>query len=104
MRRLERADLGALLEEAGQTVEGERLPLAELGGTDAVLGGESGDRFLLLKEFVDDLRLEGRRKLFPHACNLSRKAASPQCPNSWIHCIDSSHDSRLRRQELRRVH
>ncbi len=47
--RLERANFGTILEEAWQTVEGERFPFAELDGMDTILSGELRDRLLLLE-------------------------------------------------------
>src|SRR5262249_32640321 len=85
VRRFERAEFGALLKQTWQTFQRGRLPLAELGGMDAVLSGELRDRLLLFEEFVDDLSLESGRELLTHGYNPSRRGVPPHCPNSRVH-------------------
>jgi hypothetical protein len=65
VRRRERADHRALLEAGGQTGAGRGLPLAELGGRDAVRGGEMCDG-VLSEEVRDDRGIDGCRALRAH--------------------------------------
>ncbi len=60
---------------------------------NAVLGGQLCDRLLILEESLDDLRLEGGRKLLAHIHDLSRRATHPHCPDSGVH---RGHAAKLR--------